>query len=184
MNGIYRLLITLGIIAALALLTGCGQNSTNGATQSPSTVTPGLSSTATHKPTTTPLPTATTALLPTATAGTVTLRTNAASYHVSDTITVTLSHASNQSIHFPDHLTDCTVILLQREVNGSWEAANTCRLEIVTRLHTLNAGQSLTVQLVSPPNQWVPGLYRATLSYFTSSTTAQTAIYSAGFQVG
>ncbi len=116
MNGIYRLLITLGTIAALALLTGCGQNSTNGATQSPSTVTPGLSSTATHKPTTTPLPTATTALLPTATAGTVTLRTNAASYHVSDTITVTLNHASNQTIHFPDHLTDCTVILLQREV--------------------------------------------------------------------
>ena len=172
----YQLLIIFGTITAMILLTGCGQSTTTGA--------PGL-------PTATTTPSLSTSKPPTHTANTgkVTLQVNAQSYRSNDTITVTLKNQSNQTIYFPDHLTNCSVILLLRlpvqpltSDNGQ-AGINPCRLEIVTRMHSLAAGQNLVVRLFAPSNGWLPGLYHATLTYSTS-LKKPTTIYTTTFLVG
>lgn len=156
----YRLLPIACLL--LVLLGGCGHNATQGTSVPP---------TATAKPSTP--------------AGSVTVHVDALSYRANDAISVTLSNQSNQTIQFPDHLTNCTIVLLQRQVNESWESVNLCRLMIVTWMHSLDAGHSFTVKLVAPPNQWMTGLYRASLSYRMSHDAGRpTAISSAVFQVG
>lgn len=155
MKRIHPPLIFISIITILTILTSCNWgNGTNGN-------------------------------LPAGSTGPVTLGIGAASYQTTSTITVTLSNHSTQTIYFPDHLTNCTVVLLQRQVNGNWEAVNKCALAILTRWHSLAPGQSLTVNLApSPSRPWTAGIYRATLSYRTSSRSGpQTTIYSPGFQV-
>ena len=124
--------------------------------------------------------------LPAATIGAVSLRVDATSYHPTETIFVTLSNQSIQAIYFLDHLTNCTVIQLQRQVNANWENVNACQLMIATRLHQLGAGKRLTVALVSSATRpWAVGLYHATLRYSTSQPFGgpTTTISSAGFQV-
>jgi hypothetical protein len=137
---IHRLLLIMGIMMIAALLAGCGQyRSTGGGTN------------ATPTPTKTPLPTATT--------GPVTLRVGATSYHTTETISVTLSNQSTQAISFPDHLTNCTAIQLQRQEHGNWENVHACLLLTPTQLHLLDAGKRLTVALVaSAARPWAVGL--------------------------
>jgi hypothetical protein len=180
---IQRLLVIFSTLTALALLAGCGSNTTANRADLSST-TPEPSSSATTKPS------PTTGGSSTAAAGTgpVTLRVDARYYQKGDTITVTLS---NQTIYFPDHLTNCTVILLQRlkvrplagdDVQGIF---NPCRLAIATRIHSLGAGQRLVVRLVASPSGWAPGIYRASLIYRTSPDAGpSTTISSAAFTVG
>ncbi len=178
--------LTLLLIACLLLvstsLAGCRTNATND-TAVPSTVT-----TASSPPTgtgTAVSPTVMTEPSHPAETGFVTLRTDALSYRSSDTISVTVSNQRSQTIHFLDHRTNCTVVLLQRNVNGSWESLNLCKLMIVTRVHTLEPGQSLLVKLIAPANQWLPGLYRINLSYEASQDSSyMITIYSAVFHVG
>jgi hypothetical protein len=144
------LLLIVCLLLGLTSLAGCGTNETNG-TAVPSTVTTASSppaSTGTAVP-----PTVTMASSPPASTGSVTLRTDAPTYRTGDAISVTLSNQSLQTILFPDHLTNCTVVLLQRQVNESWESNNVCKLMIVTRMHSLDAGNSLTVRLGSTV-QW------------------------------
>jgi hypothetical protein len=174
MMRIHRLFLIAGAIMIAAQLAGCGQNgSTGGGTN------------ATPTPANVPSPTVTNTPLPTASTGPVTLRVGATTYHTTDTISVTLSNQSTRVIYFPDHLTNCTVILLQYQVDGGWQNINVCKLMILTRLHKLEAGKSLTVDLTSPSSLWPVGLYRATLRYGTSQTFGglTTTLYSAGFQV-
>ena len=174
MMRIHRLFLIAGVIMIAAQLTGCGQNgSTGGGTN------------ATPTPANVPAPTVTNTPLPTASTGPVTLRVGATIYHTSDTISVTLSNQSARVIYFPDHLTNCTVILLQHQVNGDWQNINVCKLMTPTGLHKLEAGKSLTVDLTSRSSPWPVGLYRATLRYGTSQTFGglTTTLYSAGFQV-
>jgi hypothetical protein len=95
----------------------------------------------------------------------VTVGADAATFRTGDAIAVTLSNQSLQTILFPDHLTSCTVVLLQRQVNASWESISLCTLMMVTRMHALDTGHSLTVRLAAPSNQWLPGHHRVQLSY-------------------
>jgi len=175
MMRIHRLFLIAGVIMIAAQLTGCGQNgSTGGGTN------------ATPTPANVPSPTVANTPLPPASTGPVTLRVGATTYHTIDTISVTLSNQSTRAIYFPDHLTNCTVILLlQHQVDGGWQNINVCKLMILTSLHKLEAGKSLTVDLTSPSSLWPVGLYRATLRYGTSQTFGglTTTLYSAGFQV-
>lgn len=174
-----RLLILVCLLMILALLASCGQNFSHGAAGASTSV-------ITTTPTTRPSPSLSPSLTATTTAAsTVTLMLGAASYHPYEVISVTLRNRSTRTIIFPDHFTYCTVIQLQQWMNGNWAPVYLCRLEIATKLHELHAGQSQVVQLVPPPGQWTPGLYRATLSYLVASTTGQrSTIHSAEFQVG
>ena len=95
--------------------------------------------------------------------GLVTLSVDATLYSTGDPIVVTLNNQSKGTIFFPDHLTNCSVILLQREVDGNWEEVKPCLLRSATRQHHLDAGQSLDVALQSATQ--VVGRYRAALTY-------------------
>ena len=157
------LLLMIGLLLVLTPLTGCGSNATTGTAVSPA---------------------ASMAPSPPARTGSVTVGVDAATYRTGDAIAVTLSNHSRQSILFPDHLTSCTVVLLQRQVNASWESISLCMLMMVTRMHALDAGHSLTVRLPAPSNQWLPGLYRVQLSYAASGQANHViTISSAIFQV-
>ncbi len=176
---IHRLLIIFSALTALTVLAGCGPNTTTNAT--------GLSTTTAE-----PSSTTTTTGSPTLAVkrGSVTLRTGAGVYQIRETITVTLSNQNSKTIYFPDHLTNCSVILLQRQViqpgvNRGLQPVNLCRLGIHTRMYALGGRQSLVVKLAAPLRGWLPGTYRAVLSYYTSTTAvAATIISSAAFQVG
>src|SRR5258708_20487812 len=100
-------------------------------------------------------------------------------------MSVTRSNQSARDMYFTDYLKNCKVILLQHQVNGGWQNINVCKLMILTSLHKLEAGKSLTVDLTSPSSLWPVGLYRATLRYGTSQSFGglTTTLYSAGFQV-
>src|SRR5215470_10732801 len=127
---IHRLLLITGLMLIPVLLAGCGQQrSTGGGTH------------ATPTPTPVPSPAVIKTPLPRAWTGAVNLRVGATSYHPTATISVTLSNQRTQTIYFPDHLTNCTVIQLQRQVDGNWENVHACLLLTLTRLHRLDAGQ-------------------------------------------
>lgn len=164
MRRIQQLLIMVSMLLMLAICAGCGPNFSSSATGSPTT------------PTTSTPPSPTATSTRGGTTGPITLHTTAAFYQVGDTITVNVNNRSSQTIYFPDHLTDCTVILLQREkvqpqASGTGQdGINLCELAIVTRIHSLGPGGSLAVKLVAPRNGWLVGLYHATLSYRISST--------------
>jgi len=182
---IYRLLIILSALTALTVLAGCGPNTTSNATGQ-STTPAGPSSTTATKLSLTPTGSSTVAVK----GGSVTLRTGAGVYQIRATITVTLSNQNIRTIYFPDHLTNCSVILLQRQeiitgVNRGFQPVNLCRLGIHTRMHALGARQSLVVKLAAPLRGWLPGTYQAVLSYYTTTTAGgATTISSAAFQVG
>lgn len=181
MRRIQQLLVTVSMLLALAICAGCGSNLPTGAIGAGTPTTPAIG--------TPPSPTA----IPTrgGTTGPITLRTTAAFYQAGDTIIVNVNNRSSQTISFPDHLTDCTVILLQREkvqpqASGTGQdGINPCALAIATRIHSLGPGASLAVKLVAPTNGWLVGLYHATLSYRTSPTAgAPVTITSNVFTIG
>src|SRR5579859_6823967 len=193
----FSFLISSGLLVTLTLLAGCGQSATGSTPSVQGTATQGVVKSGSSVPSTpaqatasarpslpiTPIPSpAATSHAQPATKGAVTLQVSALSYPAGAPLVVTLSNQSSLPIVFPDHLTQCSVMLLQHQVNGSWETIDICRSMIVTREHSLNAGQSLTVQLAAPNGQWAPGLYRFTLSY--GAAAAQATIFSAEFQVG
>src|SRR5579859_7752765 len=205
----FSFLISSGLLVTLTLLAGCGQSATGSTPSVQGTATQGVVKSGSSVPSTpaqatvsagpstpaqatasarpslpiTPMPSpAATSHAQPATKGAVTLQVSALSYPAGAPLVVTLSNQSSLPIVFPDHLTRCGVVLLQHQGNGSWETIDLCRSMIVTREHSLNAGQSLTVQLAAPNGQWAPGLYRFTLSY--GAAAAQATIFSAEFQVG
>jgi hypothetical protein len=170
----YRLIILIGAsLAILMILASCGQNAPDTSSSSTgSTVTPLRLS-----------PTPSTTLPP---AGEVTLHVASVTPY---TITIILANKSNQTILFSDHLTECTVILLQLIPQGmsskQWQAVAPCKKEILTRLHTLAPGKDLTVVLTAPGGQWVPGLYRTLLTYSLSGASATPrTVFSSSFQMG
>ena len=148
----------LGGIVVMFLLIGCGSNAGSGASPSPTGMPPTLA---------------------------VTLQVGAASYQAGSLISVTIKNQSTQAIYFADHRTNCTVLLLERQVASSWEPVALCKLMIMTRLHSLKAGEVLEVKLTTS-NQWATGIYRARLDYSFKSDSgvgASTIVYSSSFRL-
>lgn len=170
----YLFFTVLSAVVVTLLLTSCSP-ATGASAPGTATVVPTLkaTNTATH----------------TITTGQVQLRVNAQSYQANDTILVTLSNQSNQVIYFPDHLTNCSVILLLRLTaqplaSDSGQAGiSPCKKATATIIHSLAAGQNLIVRLFAPSNGWVPGLYHATLTYSTLFKKP-TMIYTTVFVLG
>lgn len=179
MRDVRRWLFIVSALIPFLLLTGCGSAlSTSTACLSPTTSTQCS-------------PSPSTQATPPEGKSAVLLRLDALRYAPNAVISVTVSNESQQSIVFPDHLTNCTVILLQRakvQPQATREQAgvvNPCRLAIPTRLHVLGPGQRLIVTLVAPQSGWTAGLYVATLSYRPSSLAGPaTTISSPAFTVG
>lgn len=179
----------------LLLLAACGQNFTGSGS---STSQPGLTGTpgtaqvvktgivATKVPLhPSPSPTASAQLT-----GKVTLQIDTLPQQASASLVLTLNNQTSHAIMFSDHLSECTVILLQVQPQSSaspgvWQAVAPCREMIATRLHSLAAGQTLTVTLAAPGKQWTAGLYQALLTYFSSSPNQKLqTVFSPTFQIG
>ncbi len=169
-----RLIILIGVnLAILMVLASCGQNfrGTSGSPADSSGTPVQLSPTIIRS------------------TGGVVLHVDAVPQQGSHTISFTLANQTNQTILFPDHLTECSVILLQLIAqgvdNGQWQAVAPCRREMPTQLHMLAPGKNLTIALTSPGGQWASGLYRASLTYFLSEArlTSKT-VFSFSFPLG
>lgn len=149
-------------ILVVFLLSGCGYNAGSGA----------------------PPPSSGTSALPPTPS--VTLQVGATNYPLGSVISVTIKNQGGQAIFFADHLTNCTVLLLQRQTANSWEPVALCKLSIATHIHSLKASESLEVKLTSS-DQWSAGSYRARLDYGVGSQEglgAPTTVYSSEFHVG
>ena len=189
-----RLFQTLGpgsLVFVLLLLAACGQNFGGSGSSSSQ---PGLSGTPGTAqivktgivPTNVPLQPSQTA--PAQLSGKVTLQITTSPQRTGDAVIFTINNSTNQQILFSDHLSECTVLLLQVQspaTGGTWQAVAPCKLMTVTRLHMLEAGKTLTITLTPPGGQWTPGLYQALLSYIPAGAghTLRT-VFSSSFQVG
>lgn len=188
----HRPVLLLAGAGMLLLLAACGQNFSGSGSSSSQ---PGLSGTPgtaqlvrTGIPTRIPSHPSPTPTAPTQLAGKVTVQLTTVPRQASDAMVLTINNQTNQQILFSDHLSECTVLLLQVESpadSGTWQAVAPCKLMTVTRLHTLEAGKTLTVTLTPPGSPWTPGLYRALLSYIPAGAdhTVRT-VFSPSFQVG
>ncbi len=188
---LYRLTILLVSAGMLLLLAACGQNSTGSGGSASQPGLTGTSGTAQlvktgivpTKVPPHPSPTAPAQLI-----GKVTLQITTIPQRASNSMVFTLNNQTNQEIVFSDHLTDCTVLLLQVQSpasSGIWQAVAPCKLMIVTRLHSLASGKTFTATLIPPAGQWVSGVYRALLSYVpTGANHKLQAALSPSFQVG
>ena len=132
----HKRFLPAGFILVL-LMAACGHNASGGATPSP-----------TEKPPTLP----------------VTLHVVATGYSQGSTISVTIQNQSGQTIYFADHRTNCTVLLLERQVNGTWEPVAPCKLMLATHIHSLKTGESSTIPITTT-TQWLTGHYQARLDY-------------------
>ncbi len=114
----------------------------------------------------------------------VTMTVNAPSYRARDTIIVTLSNQGSEAISFADHHTNCTVLLLQQQVDGNWKNIENCYLGRRSIWFTLDAGQRLVVKLAPPKGNWLPGLYHVTLNYRPGQASSSfSTLSSVDFQV-
>lgn len=187
----YALPFACALVASLvALLAGCGVTTTGGV---------GTSSTASNAATATVSASASaaaaTATASGAAAGAVTLSVGASRYAASDRIVVTIHNGGDTSIYAEQHNTSCSLILLERLVNGAWQPVYPCNNGFPhPTVSQLAAGSTQAVQLVpivtgdaaAAGSEWQAGTYRAGLSYVTSqaaSFSQGTIVYSGTFAV-
>jgi hypothetical protein len=104
---------------------------------------------------------------------------------------VVVANGLHSSIFAPDHGSDCTVLTLELQMSGSWQAVASCREEILSRLVAITAGATLKQMLrpnggFAPSAIWQPGTYRFVLSFFTGGeeSSPATQIISATFTIG
>lgn len=194
MNRLNRLTMVIISAALLLFLAACGQNSTGNGSNSAQ---PGLSGTSGTAqlvktgivPTKVPLHPSPTPTAPAQLTGKVTLQINTLPQHANASMVLLLNNQTNQEILFSDHLTECTVLLLQVQPqspasSGTWQTVAPCKLMIVTRLHSLANGKTLTIALIPPGGQWAPGTYRALLSYIPGGADHQPqTVFSPSFQI-
>ncbi len=175
----------------LLLVAACGQNFSGSSGSQPGlTGTPGTAQPVKTGivPTRDPLHPSPTPTGPAQLTDKVTVQLVTIPQQISDSMVLTIDNQTNQQIFFSDHLSECTVLLLQVQSptnSGTWQAVAPCKLMIATRLHMLAAGKTLTITLTAPGGQWTSGLYRALLSYVPSGAdhTPRT-VFSPSFQVG
>ncbi|MBF6590783.1 MAG: hypothetical protein IVW57_09680 [Ktedonobacterales bacterium] len=115
-----------------------------------------------------PRPTFTMATTP----GRVTLATNQARYQPCDTIAVGIANGLTTPIYATDHHTSCSLVTLQRLVNGTWQTQGSCAIGTLTHVLTLApgavTGQTLTAGRGFGPSAWPAGTYRLVFTYSLS----------------
>jgi len=99
--------------------------------------------------------------------GSVMVKPNRSSYTVDDRISATINNDTNQNIQTADHLSYCTILLLQRQMGDAWVNVAPCLLLSPTRLVTISAKQSVQVTLLSGlfGRQLDPGTYRVEFTF-------------------
>jgi hypothetical protein len=107
-----------------------------------------------------------------------------------DTIALWAGNGLQQSIYTTDHHSACTIVTLQRQVNGAWQSVANCLLATATKIVEVPSMQAAFVQLKpgatgAQGGAWPSGTYRATFSYSLASNGngQQTAVDSVTFTV-
>lgn len=130
----------------------------------------------------------------TPTSGPVSIGTDRTTYMPADSIAVSVTNNLSTSVYAYDTRANCTILDLQMQINGSWQATQIARCPLgrpamrveiaahATYTAMIKAG-SLGVSQASFP----AGSYRLVLMYSTSATTTpqqtMTTVYSAAFSV-
>jgi hypothetical protein len=194
MDGQYRRFARMAfalIVLALALaLASCGQTTTPSSGQSSmeSNQTPTATSTVSQTGAT-----VTPGANPPPTSGSVTLTLDQQRYTADSLIIVTIHNGTQHAIWAMDHQTSCTVLVLERQSQGSWYRVGQCALATPTRPVSIQPGGSLVQRISSYQEMntgagWQTGSYRATLTYHVGDdTTALTGggiIHSSTFTIG
>jgi hypothetical protein len=110
-------------------------------------------------------------------------------YGPSDTIDVTIHNRSTQTIYFPNHKTDCTVMQLQIQITDSttkrstWQDTQDCAVYTASTLFSLAPQGSMPVQLPPLAGFWQRGSYQAELTYVTQPGDPSVTITSDTFNV-
>ncbi|HEV7127155.1 MAG TPA: hypothetical protein VGN32_06915 [Ktedonobacterales bacterium] len=181
----HRRLVSLALLVVMGGgLVACGQTLTPasgigapGATAATGTLAAG-----------TPTPNASPAR-PTPDAVTVTL--DGSQYTSGAVVVATILNGLPTTIVATDHQSECTMVQVQRNVNGGWVVMNRCLEMTLTRMIPLAAGSATVVRLAPRAEQstaasWPAGAYRIAFSYFTGTVGepgAGTTVYSATFTV-
>ena len=130
----------------------------------------------------------------TSTSGPVSIRTDHSKYLPTDSIKVSMINTLQTSIFAYDTRASCSILDLQMQVNGTWQATNIARCSLgrpAMRVE-IPAGKtySATIQAGSPgisQANFPTGEYQLVLSYSTSATSPPqqdtTTIFSATFSV-
>jgi hypothetical protein len=125
------------------------------------------------------------------TSGEVTLSLDKQHYTASDAITVTITNGLATSIWVTDHQTNCTVVTVERQQDGHWQAVAPCLLMIATRMISLAPASLTPVRLLHAgtglQNVWPAGTYRVKLSYRGAEETpgaVGATVYSEEFSIG
>jgi hypothetical protein len=90
------------------------------------------------------------------------------SYLSKELIVATITNGSEKSIQAYDLKSFCTIVELQREVNGRWVNTGECLLARVPQPVNIGPGESLKVELQpnsETPGLNVPGVYRLALTF-------------------
>jgi hypothetical protein len=189
-------------MVALVALAGCGAQvggvtaggGASATTQARSTVTDAPTSTggaASASPTSAPASTG-------GAAGRPQLILGAARFGPADDIGVTVRNGASATIYAEARFTDCSIVVLERQVASGWQPVNLCAdgtpHPTVTQLAPgaqtaldLAPSAANSSALADSSGQWPAGTYRAALTYTTSSSVAFSAgvtVYSATFIVG
>lgn len=125
---------------------------------------PGAEAASTRTISLTPFPSATAgaASKVTPVPGVVTVSLDKAQYHSGALAIVAVANGLAQSISTTDHKSSCSIVQLEQQVNGSWQAVEPCRLQTPTLVVELAQG-SVIEQKIGIPS--TPATYRVTLSY-------------------
>lgn len=131
--------------------------------------------------------------------GAVTLSVGQAHFASSATIVIVVHNAGSTDIYAREQSTSCSMILLQRLVNGVWQPVSPCLDGFPhSTISTVAPGSAVSVELAPQSassvegeggsgTAWPSGTYRAALSY-TASQSANfgqgTLVYSDTFSVG
>jgi hypothetical protein len=160
-----RMLAGAAILALGLAVCGCGLRPQTGTTPVAGSPTIGGSATAT-----------TASGTPTGTPGPVTLTPDRGRYAPGDPILVTVHDGLTTSIFAMNNHTSCTVVQLERLVNGSWQIQGTCvNMYPHPTLTEIKPGSSATVELLPAQGTdgsttWPVGTYRAELTYATNAS--------------
>ena len=130
----------------------------------------------------------------TSTSGPVSIRTDHSTYMPTDSIHVSVINNLQTSIFAYDTRASCTILDLQIQVNGVWQATNIARCSLVRPAMRveISAGNSYSATIQAGSQgisqaSFPVGSYRLVLSYSTSATSLPqqntTTIYSATFSV-
>lgn len=107
----------------------------------------------------------------------VTIGTDHSTYTQSASIVVTVTNTQSTPIYAANHQASCTILRMEQQVNGQWQAASNgfakCAQGIVTRFVEIAPGQSYTGSITAASaNQksatFATGTYRLALTYFAT----------------